>query len=144
MLFSSRLKIKPNYSDSCHTKYARSALAKLYLHLTILSVAKQSKIHHCFVPQIMKKGTVMYSYNVKDITNKDIRWVMIRTVDTNVLVLAISLFNDFGVTQQLWIELGLANIVFLPIHEMCIDEIKHTGLRFILLFYWLWLGFIPC
>ena len=55
---------------------------------------------------------------------------MIRTVDTDVLVLAISLFNDFGVTQ-LWIDFGSGkHRIFLPIHEMCIDEIKRMGLRF--------------
>ena len=73
-------------------------------------------------------------------TNKDNRRVTIRTADTDVPVLAISLFNDFGVIQ-LWIDFGSGkHRIFWSIHEMCVDEIKHTGL----LFYWLWPGFIPC
>ena len=85
-------------------------------------------------PTNHEEGDTRVSLHVKDMTNKDIRRVMIRTVDTDVLVLAISLFNDFGV-PQLWIDfVSGKHCIVLPIHEMCIDEIKRTGLRFIYCF----------
>ena len=56
-------------------------------------------------PTNHEEGDTSVFLHVKDMANKDIRRVMIRTVDTDVLVLAISLFNDFGVTQ-LWIDFG--------------------------------------
>ena len=60
------------------------------------------------------------------------------------LVLVISLFNDFGVTQ-LWIDFGSGkHRISLPIYEMCIDEINAQVYDFFLLYYWLWPGFIPC
>ena len=48
------------------------------------------------------------------------------------LVLANSLFNDSGVTQLRIDFRSGKHRIYLPAHEMCIDEIKHTGLR---LFY---------
>ena len=59
-----------------------------------------------FCPTNHEEGETRLFLPVKDMADKDIRGVMIRTVDTDVLALAISLFNDFGVTQlldRLWV-----------------------------------------
>lgn len=81
-------------------------------------------------PTNHEEGDTRVFLHVKDMAAKGFRRVMIRTVDTDVLVLAISLFEDLGVTQ-LWIDFGSGkHRVFLPIHDMDLEEIKRIGLRF--------------
>ena len=60
--------------------------------------------------------------------------VMIRTVDTDVLLLSISLYDDLDL-DQLWIDFGSGKQrCFLPIHEMVLDSVKRDGLRFFFAF----------
>ena len=55
---------------------------------------------------------------------------MIRTVDTDVLNLALSLFKQLEL-KKLWMDFGSGmQRCFLPIHEMILDPAKVAGLRF--------------
>ena len=72
--------------------------------------------------------------HVRDMAAKGFHRVMIRTMDTDLLILAISLFEDLGL-EQLWMDFGSGkHRVFLPIHEMHLGEIKRLSLRFFFCF----------
>ena len=72
--------------------------------------------------------------HVKEITRKDLKNVMIRTVDTDVLILAISLYQSLG-TDNLWVDFGSGkNRSIIQIHEVVLDPIKRKGLRFFFCF----------
>ena len=60
--------------------------------------------------------------------------MMIRTVDTDVLLLSISHLDDLDL-EQLWIDFGSGKQpCFLPIHEMVLDPLKPGGLCFFFAF----------
>ena len=68
--------------------------------------------------------------HVKDMVSKGFRRVMVRTTDTDVLVLAISLFSELNI-DELWLDFGTAKQrTFLPVHRMALDPIRRAGLRF--------------
>ena len=51
---------------------------------------------------------------------------MIRTVDTDVFLLSISLYDDLNL-EQLWIDFGSGKQrCFLPIHDMVLEHTLHT------------------
>ena len=59
---------------------------------------------------------------------------MIRTVDTDVFLLAISLYDRLNL-EQLWIDFGSGKQrCYLPIHKMVLDTVKRNGLRFFFAF----------
>ena len=59
---------------------------------------------------------------------------MIRTVDTDVFLLSISLYDDLNL-EQFWIDFGSGKQrCFLPIHDMVLDPTKRVGLRFFFAF----------
>ena len=71
--------------------------------------------------------------HVKDMARKGFSSVMIRTVDTDVLLLSISLYDDLDL-DQLWIDFGSGKQrCFLPIHEMVITESMPRLERFVVL-----------
>ena len=72
--------------------------------------------------------------HVNDMARKGLTRVMIRTVDTDVLMLSISLFDDLKLCE-LWIDFGSGkHRCYLPIHEMMLDPVKRVGLRFFFAF----------
>ena len=51
---------------------------------------------------------------------------MIRTVDTDVFLLSISLYDDLNL-EKLWIDFGSGKQrCFLPIHDMVLDPTKRA------------------
>ena len=59
-----------------------------------------------------------------DMGRKSLSRVMIRTVDTDVFLLSISLYDDVDL-EQLWIDFGSGKQrCFLPMHEMVLDPLK--------------------
>ena len=55
--------------------------------------------------------------HIKDAMNCGFKSVMIRTVDTDVFVLAVALFQ--GLPKQFWIAFGTCNdFRYIPIHEI--------------------------
>ena len=55
---------------------------------------------------------------------------MIRTVDTDVLILSIILCNSLS-AQTLWVDLGMGkNRCYIPVHDIVLDPIIRKGLRF--------------
>ena len=63
-------------------------------------------------------------------THKGLKSVMIRTVDTDVLNLALSFFQKLRL-EKLWADFGSGKQrCFLPIHEMVLDPARVAGLRF--------------
>ena len=72
--------------------------------------------------------------HVKEMAVKGFHKVMIRTVDTDLVILVISMFEDLGL-EQLWLDFGSGKQrMFLPIHEMHLEEIKRLGLCFFFCF----------
>ena len=72
--------------------------------------------------------------HVNDMATEGFTRVMIRTVDTDVLMLSISLFDDLQL-DELWIDFGSGKQrCYLPIHEMILDPVKRVGLRFFFAF----------
>ncbi len=72
--------------------------------------------------------------HVKDMGTEGHKRVMIRTVDTDVLMLSISLYDDLKL-EQLWIDFGSGKQrCYLPIHDMILDPVKRAGLRFFFAF----------
>ena len=72
--------------------------------------------------------------HVKDITRKGLKNDMIHTVDTDVLILAISLYQSLG-TDNLWVDFGSGkNRSIIPLHDVVLDPIKRKGLRFFFCF----------
>ena len=54
--------------------------------------------------------------------------MIIQTVDTDVLMLSISLFDDLK-PHELWVDFGSGEHgCYLPIHEMILDLVRRTGL----------------
>ena len=57
--------------------------------------------------------------HVKDAMNCGFKSVMIRTVDTDVVVVAVALFQGLPNIEQLWIAFGTCNdFRYIPIHEI--------------------------
>ena len=78
----------------------------------------------------MRKQTHKFSYMRPLCQIKDSSSVMIRTVDTDVLNLALGLFKNLKL-QKLWIDFGSGKQrCFLPIHKIELDPLKLEGLRF--------------
>ena len=72
--------------------------------------------------------------HVNDMSRKGITRVMIRTVDTDVFLLAVSLYDSLNL-EQLWIDFASGKQrCYLPIHEMVLDPLKRNGLRFFFAF----------
>ena len=72
--------------------------------------------------------------HVKDMERKGLSRVMIRTVDTDMFLLSISLYDDLDL-EQIWIDFGSGEQrCFLPIHEMVLDPLKRDGLGFFFAF----------
>ena len=64
--------------------------------------------------------------HVNDMSRKGITNVMIRTVDTDVFLLAISLYDHLNL-DQLWIDFGSGKQrCYLSIHEMVMDPVKQN------------------
>ena len=68
--------------------------------------------------------------HIQDITRNGLKNIMIRTVDTDVLILAISLYQSLD-TESLWVDFGSGkNRSIIPIHDIVLDPVKRKGLRF--------------
>ena len=88
----------------------------------------EEKLQVC--PTNHEEGDTRVFLHVKDIVDEGFPRVMVRTVDTDVFVIAISLFNDLHISE-LWIDFGSGkHRAFLPIHQIQLEEIKCKGLRF--------------
>ena len=59
---------------------------------------------------------------------------MIHTVDTDIIIIAISLYPSLG-TDHLWIDFGSGkNRCMIPIHDIVLNQIRRRGLRFFFCF----------
>ena len=84
---------------------------------------------------IMKKGIQEYSYMSKTWSDNAIEELsVLKTVDTDVVTLAISLFNEMGDgLDELWIDFGVGrNRRFYPVHSLYhqLGQDKAKALRF--------------
>ena len=67
--------------------------------------------------------------HVKDAVQNGFENVMIRTVDTDVLILS-TLYNSLN-AQTLWVDFGMGkNRCYIPVHDIVLDPIRRKGLRF--------------
>ena len=72
--------------------------------------------------------------HIKEISRTGLKDIMIRTVDTDLIIIAISLYHSLDVSQ-LWIDFGSGkNRGFIPIHDIAFDPVKRMGLRFFFAF----------
>ena len=68
--------------------------------------------------------------HVKDAVQNGFENVMIRTVDTDVLILSITLYNSLS-AQTLWVDFGMGkNRCYIPVHDIVLDPMRRKGLRF--------------
>ena len=73
--------------------------------------------------------------HVKDPMNCGFTLVMIRTVDTDVVVLAVARFQGLPNIEQLWIAFGTGNdFRYIPIHEIA-SALRHQMAKGVLLFH---------
>ena len=112
-------------------KICKSSCGKIICAFDSCSVSdKAEQDTSLLCPTNHKEGDTRVFLHVKDMANKDIRRVMIRTVDT-VCQFSPFLYSMILVWPNFGSTLGLANIVF-----FAYTWNVRTGLRF-LLFYWL-------
>ena len=72
--------------------------------------------------------------HVNNMSKNGIKRVMMRAVDTDVLLLSITLYGHLSL-DQLWIDFGSGkNRCFIPVHKVVLDPIKKDGLRFFFAF----------
>ena len=85
-------------------------------------------------PTDHEKADTWLFLHVNDMGRKGFNRVMIRTVDTDVLLLSVSLYERLGL-EQLWVDFGSGkHRCYLPIHHMILDPVKRDGLRFFFAF----------
>jgi len=56
-------------------------------------------------PVPKKKQTHIYSFHASDVVNKGYRKLSVKTVDTDIVMLAISMFNEINL-EELWLAFG--------------------------------------
>ena len=85
-------------------------------------------------PSYHEEADTRLFLHVIDMARKGFVRIMVRTVDTDVLMLSVSLFDKLNV-DELWIDFGTGKQrCYIPIHEMVLDPMKRAGLRFFFAF----------
>ena len=71
------------------------------------------------VPCTQEEADTRVFLHLQDMSRQGIRSIKIRTVNTDVVVIAIALFSKLSL-KELWIEFGTGNNkVFYPVHVIC-------------------------
>lgn len=111
--------------------FLATATVNIATEKIVVSTLKSSAIsnrHDCsFVsPSNHEEADTRMLLHAKDASNCEMRKVCIRTVDTDVLVIAVGMFFKLNL-EQLWLSFGVGkNHRYIPVHSICasLGEVK--------------------